>query len=268
MKKNLIFLILTLSLITGMISSAQSNVDTGLNWLLVNQNSDGSYGNQGEISFRDTEEVLHTFFLLNQKSSQYQSGLQWSQNNKASSTDFISRKILILSKENIDTTAGLNFLLDNQNSDGGWEITSPHESDTIDTALTLQALKAVNCTDQNIISGALGYLLSTQNPDGGWGFYQGGDSNVYMTALIVDTLSQYKLIYSLQSQIDSGIAYLFSRQNLDGGFGTSPSTVYETALAFLALIESGADISTIASKVINYLTSTQLSNGSWSNDSF
>lgn len=274
MRKYAILLFLGFLLNNGSFASAQSSVDAGLNWLFTNQNPDGSYGNQIDISFRDTEEVLNTFYLLNQRGSQYQSGLQWSQNIRVNNIDFVARKILLLSKENIETTPGLNLLLGYQNIDGGWGITSIHESDSIDTTLALQALKAINYSDQNIISSGLGYLINTQNPDGGWGFYpsacsncEADPSNVYMTAVVSSTLQQFPQTASLATSINRGTDYLITHQNVDGGFGSSLSTQYETALAYIALVGVTTDV-TILGRAANYLRSTQLANGSWIDDPY
>jgi len=89
-----------------------------------------------------------------------------------------------------------------------------------------------------------------------------------MTALVLKTLSLYKGIYNIQNSINKALAYILTKQNPDGGFGSSPSTVYETALAFESLVASGADISAVASSAINYLITTQLSDGSWVEDPY
>lgn len=90
-----------------------------------------------------------------------------------------------------------------------------------------------------------------------------------MTALVLNTLSQFKLIYDLQTEINNAASYLLSHQNSDGSFGEG--TVYETALAFEALIASGAvgaENYTVLQNAIAYLTSTQLPNGSWNDDPY
>ncbi|MFZ3136725.1 MAG: CARDB domain-containing protein [Thermodesulfovibrionales bacterium] len=137
----------------------------------------------------------------------------------------------------------------------------------LDTALALQALKAVNYSDQTIIQSVINYLLSTENSVGGWGFYQGDESNVYMTALVSMTLQQFQRTTSIATAINKAASYLIAHQNADGGFGTSDSTVYETAYAYLALIGVTTN-ATVLSNAINYLTSTQLTNGSWNDDPY
>ena len=58
------------------------------------------------------------------------------------------------------------------------------------------------------------------------------------------------------------ICTIIAHQNTDGGFGSNDSTVYETAYAYLALIGVTTN-ATVLGNAINYLTSTQLTNGSY-----
>jgi hypothetical protein len=74
--------------------------------------------------------------------------------------------------------------------------------------------------------------------------------------------------FSVQSSIDTAKAYLLTKQNTDGGFGSSPSKVYETALSIISLIESGQAPTQPLQNAINYLTSAQLTNGSWNDDPY
>ncbi|MEW6375083.1 MAG: CARDB domain-containing protein, partial [Thermodesulfobacteriota bacterium] len=261
------FLILSF-LFTLTQSFAQSpSISNGLSWLSSNQNADGSFG--GVIPIRDTTEVAHTLKIFNPTGVDYQEAISWIDGVTITNNDYLARKIYSLALSGRDVSNLITGLISSQTTDGGWGLFSDDiVGDPLTTALALLSLKSANYSDQNIISSALGFLLSTQNPDGGWGFYQGDDSNVYMTAMVLNTLSQYKSIYNLQAQINNGVTYLLLKQNPDGGFGSSSSTVYETALAFLAMVASGTDISTVAPQAINYLTSTQLPNGSWNDDPY
>jgi hypothetical protein len=93
------------------------------------------------------------------------------------------------------------------------------------------------------------------------------DSEVYYTALISSILQQFPQTTSIATAINKATAYLIAHQNADGGFGASPSTVYETSLAYLALVGQTTD-ATVLGNAINYLTSTQLPNGSWEDDPY
>lgn len=260
-------------------SFSQSNLITnGIRYLELSQFPDGYWGEVPEVSCNtvvDTCIVAESLRYLNETSSAYDSGIRWINSMEVLNNDYLFAKMLVLGPAGYDVSSIRDYMLSAKNTDGGWGVSEGFESDIKRTALALQALKATNYSDQNIISSALGFLLSTQNPDGGWGFYpsacsncEADLSNVYMTAMVLSALSQYRTIYNLETAINKGVAYLLTRQNPDGGVGSSPSTVYETALSFLALVESGADISTVAPQAINYLTSTQLPNGSWNDDPY
>ncbi|PIV20900.1 MAG: hypothetical protein COS40_10215 [Deltaproteobacteria bacterium CG03_land_8_20_14_0_80_45_14] len=249
-------------------------ITNGLAYLRFSQSSEGYWGDPAEVPFNafiDTCTVTETMRNLDEIGSTYNSAIQWVNTAEVFNTDYLFTKLLVLGRAGIDVSSIRDYLLGIRNYDGGWGGQEDFSSDNKRTILALQALGAINFSDQGIISFALGYLLSTQNPDGGWGFYAGDDSNVYMTAIVLETLSQYRTIYNLETAINSGIAYLLTKQNPDGGFGTSPSTIYETALAFEALVLSGslgATSPTVINQAINYLISTQLPNGSWNDDPY
>lgn len=258
--------------------SQAGHVENGITWLNANQHPDGFWG--GEVMaittfYHSTSVAAETFQYLHIADGSLTNAIAWLSAQDIPTVDHLSRQIEVLAQAGIDVTEKVNTLRSYLQPNGGWGIDANGTSDVLDTALVLRALKAANYSDQNIISSALGFLLSTQNHDGGWGFYpsacsncEADPSNVYMTAMVLQTLSQYRTIYNLETAINNGVAYLLTKQNPDGGFGTSPSTVYETALAFLALVESGGNISSVAPQVINYLTSTQLPNGSWNDDPY
>jgi len=256
-------------------SHSQEAITKALQWLTSVQETDGSWGSWGGSIIRDTTTVADAFMILDPSSSAYLAGLEWLVTISPINNDATSRRLYTFSKTNYDGGPDLNFLMTERNPDGGWGLDADHESDPLDTSLALQALKAANYLDQNVINSALGFLLSTQNPDGGWGFYpaacptcQADPSNVYMTAMVLRTLSQFRTIYNLGTPINNAVAYLQPKQNPDGGFGTDSSIVYETALSFLALVESGQGQPQILQNTINYLSTTQLSNGSWNNDPY
>jgi subtilase family serine protease len=89
-----------------------------------------------------------------------------------------------------------------------------------------------------------------------------------MTALVLKVFASYNGIFDLQDEINDAVAYLLTRQNTDGGFGADSSTVYETALSFMALTESGQDGALALQNAINYLYANQLPDGSWNDDPY
>lgn len=261
------------------VSSAQSAAITnGLNYLTSTQNLDDSWGGTDmsiNTEFYTTAVSIETLRILGETNVQsYTNGVQWLDDYLADNAGYIASKILAISGENIDLSADLNLLIQWQNEDGGWGGYEEYFSNNFHTALALQALKAVNFSDQTVIQSAINYLLSTQNPDGGWGFYQGNESSVYMTAMVSTTLQQFPQTTSIATAINKATTYLIAHQNSDGGFGTSASsgqgsgsTVYETALAYISLVGVTTD-NTVLGNAVNYLTSTQSPDGSWIQDPY
>jgi len=263
-----------------------TEITNGLNYLSSTQNPDGSWGGTTtsiNTDFYSTAVCVETLKILNKTTTQtYINGIQWLSDYPADNTGYIAWKILALNGGGIGLSADADILLQKQNEDGGWGGYDEYTSTNFQTALVLQSLRAVNYSDLNVVSYALGYLIENQNPDGGFGFYPstgsgqapGDESNVYMTATVLKSLISYDSTFNIQYSIDNAVAYLLTKQNPDGGFGPSTgsgSTVYETALALDALIASnsvGADKAQDIQNAINYLTSTQLPDGSWNEDPY
>jgi len=268
--------------------SAQSPSDaigTGTTWLLSARYGTGiwAFDSQpdqlvGEFTadelrktyIRDTLEAAKTLQAVNSiPVSEYQSTLDWLEFTRFNSAGQLAQKVQILSNAGKDVSQTTPSLLETRNSDGGFGGAKGYPlSNILDTALALQALKAANYTDANILYQAVNYLITNQNMDGGFGFTSGGVSNAYVTAYVVRALSAYSSTFDVKASITKASAYLLTKQNPDGGFGSSPSNAYETALSIISLTESGQGSSTALQNGINYLSTTQSANGSWNDDPY
>ncbi len=67
------------------------------------------------------------------------------------------------------------------------------------------------------------------------------------------------------SSISKATSFFLAHQNPDGGFGSSPSTVYETSLAFKALFGVTTD-ATVLGRAVSYLTAAQCERSSWNDN--
>ena len=107
----------------------------------------------------------------------------------------------------------------------------------------------------------MAYLQANQKADGGW---SGDDtvSTIQPTAAVLSAFNTSRKSYNLENNINQAIAFLGGKQNPDGGFGNSPSTVYDSAVAIMALQEAGAD-KEMANRGVAYLTGNQTEDGSW-----
>jgi len=111
----------------------------------------------------------------------------------------------------------VDFLISNQNSDGGWSYQVGLASDSNDTAVAIQALKAAkskgfsNSGLKQAIDNGVAYLLSLQQPDGGWEYQSGFGTDGASTAWAIQA------ILGNSSEIEDGLAFLASLQDSSGG---------------------------------------------------
>jgi len=237
------------------------SIEDGVSWLMDNQKTDGSWIDLIQTTERDTSETVFALKNFTVAGQQYSAGLQWLGTDDSENTDYLSRKTEALAHSGRDVNALIEMIVARQNPDGGWGINMAYTSNTADTSLTLKALSTAGYANQNIVSAAIGYLKTKQNPDGGWG---GDDENsaIESTANALTSFSNYRTNYQIEDQITRGIAWLTQRQNQDGGFGNSPSTVYDSALAVMALREYSVS-SQITNNGLDYILDQQSENGSW-----
>lgn len=154
--------------------------------------------------------------------------------------------------------AGLRWLLDLQNLDGGWPTFCrgwgrlPFDRSSPDlTAHALRALAAWHgavdpARERRALSRALRFLRASQLPDGSWlplwfGNQLARDqaNPVYGTSRVLTACAILGRTASVEAQ--RGLTFLLSAQNPDGGWGgekNTPSTVEETALATRAFADS------------------------------
>lgn len=246
-------------------------IDKGVSWLSSVQNADKSWGTAPfplVIPLQATTETVLALRNIDSVSQPYNDGVAWLSGQTIDNVGLLANRIVARASSALDNSGDLNTILSVRNAEGLWGTDEENQSNEIlDTALALQALKSANYPDLSIINPALAYLTNSQNPDGGWGFVQGDDSNVYMTAVVSSTLQLFPQTTTIATTINKATAFLISHQNADGGFGSSPSTVYETALAYSALIAISTD-ATVLGNAINYLTTTQAIDGSWNQDPY
>jgi hypothetical protein len=139
--------------------------------------------------------------------------------------------------DSMESQSAKNFLLANQNSDGGWGWMVGGGSDTDDTAAIIMALVETGMSSSDsVVVNALDYLSLAQNADGGfpndpvspWGT----DSNSNSDALVISAL--YKVGQDPATWDKEGnnpITNLNSLQDVDGGFWWANPENYKNTLS-------------------------------------
>jgi hypothetical protein len=149
------------------------------------------------------------------------------------------------------------FILDHQNSDGGWGWSISASSDTNTTASAVMVLRSVNISaDDEAITKAKNYLLSAQNTDGGFTYdpksSYGTDSDISSTAWVILALSSLNIDPTTIKKVDkNSFDYLSSQQNPAGYFDTSETSFTTTQTAYAVLALSGK---TLPTKILNSST--------------
>jgi len=153
--------------------------------------------------------------------------------------------LALASVGNLDSTDSVkNFILDNQNEDGGWSWSASGTSDSNDTAAAIMALLDLsdNSSSPEIID-ALSYLQTTQNEDGGFAYDSDSQSDGASTAWIIAALNKADIeADSWVKNEHNPISFLESLRQDNGSFlwmaSDEQGSAMVTAYALLAL--SGA----------------------------
>ncbi len=136
-----------------------------------------------------------------------------------------------------------NYILNHQNSDGGWSYAASGSSDSNDTAAAIIALveAGYDSSSQEVAAG-IDYLRTTQNSDGGFGYDTSSDSDSGSDSWVIAALNKLNIqANTWEKDGNDPIEHLNSLQDTDGGFwwvkpGTSDfNNKAMTAYAVIAL---------------------------------
>ncbi len=135
-----------------------------------------------------------------------------------------------------------NFIIDNQNSDGGWGWIVGDVSDADNTAAAISALIAAGqSSSSQVITDALAYLKSQQQNDGG--FSSEGTTNVGVDTWAISAIAdvgQSPVADEWRKSGNNPIGHLLSLQDTDGAFKWSATQrsnpEWMTAYAIVALL--------------------------------
>jgi squalene cyclase len=229
-------------------------------------------------SLVDTTAVLDTFYYLGETDESYTKGIDWLGTQTVTSCSLLTKQIKTLAESGTDTSSLVETLVSYQRDDGAF---GGYGMGNLNTALVLSAFKAANYSETTVIGKAISYLQANQNDDGGFGIAgklsladdSAKESRVYMTALAILTLSQYSSDFYVKPAIDNARQWLANQQNENGSFGENGGTIYQRALAYLALVSeqlavSSEQIREVRRRAIEYIRDKQLEDGSWNDDAY
>jgi hypothetical protein len=238
---------------------ASPQIDVAVDWLLAQQQSDGSWSDQSQSVCRDTAQALIALEPFAAATLAAGAGQAALAAMPLENHDFFMRRLQASGGGSASAIEAL------QNSDGGFGSAAGYPSDPLDTALALQAMYRLGGAALGVTDAALSYLAATQNTDGGWGSSLGG-SRVQASANVLRALCSWRGA-AFQGTIDHGRSWLLSRQRGDGGYGDDFSTVEDSAVALPVLKELGAPLAA-TDALIAYLRSSQSAGGSWQQSSY
>ena len=236
MRKGILFIALLIQILFASIVFAQTTqITNGLNYLTATQSADGSWTSGDETTLTTAEAIIALKLLNQTNTTNYTNALSWLQSQSLETTNHLAGRIYILAAGGSDSTTLISYLDELVLAWGGYD---DFTVDNLDTASALQALKAINYGNQTTIQSAISYLLNHQNADGGWGFDNGDVSNLYMTVIVSRTLQLFSQTSAMATAVNKATSFIIAYQNSDGGFGSS---IYETALAYIALVAVTTD---------------------------
>jgi hypothetical protein len=241
-----------------------AGIPEGLQYLASQSQQDGSIVSQASMAtpFQSTSESLSAWKALGDaNNSALAAGFQALEQNAQATTEHLSRLVIAKAELGYNTFELADQLLTHQNSDGGFGEFQGYESTVLDTAFALQALAKAGRTSTQMAGRAVYYLVMQQSQSGYFSL-PNNQPSIYITALASIALQAYRHVYSISPAISSANDFLLAQNaaNTDQPF-------FETALSLLALAPAISDSSLYQTQT-ERLSTAQLTNGSWMNDSF
>ena len=237
--------IIALTEVSASYSNSSDIISEAAQWLVDHQNDNGGWAFSGMCD----------------------SSLPSDADDTALGTLAIIRAKLTSTDANSAIQRGIEWLKQNQGSDGSWSTYQPGQGDVGCVSITAHAIEALLAFGENEISVNRGiqWLRSTIHRDGFWDDLWLA-KRTYGTACAIAAL--VKAGFGEASEIARGIRWLEQTQNTDGGWGEdmfgnpTDSTVEQTAWCTYALGLVDRE-NRSAQKGIAFLLKNQKENGSW-----
>ena len=243
--------------------SAQDTIAKGVDYLVSQQKTDGSWSLDEKLKLIDSAESFQALLRASGGENALNKSLQFFSRLAADNNENTAYKLWALSSSTADVTALVNQLIAAQKSDGGWGIADAKQGSIPHTLLSLDAL--LEDTDNTVTGNAIAFLIKNQQPSGAWVFsgeYSLSDTAHTAMVLIVLKNAQNANTYAgsgLEQAIAKAQQYIQGKAKEDGSYGDLLDTAW-TSLAF-SLIKQPSELQTTLALIQN----SQLENGSWNN---
>lgn len=248
-----------------------STTEAALNYLIEEQNEDGSWGADESTKFINTVAALEALLAHNITGESLDDGLEWLGSFITDNNDYLAEQLEISAKAggDISTMDALARGLDEET--GGFVFSNGYSTDPLTTAKALQALRAADYEDPgehptHTVSLAILYLINTQRFDDGWSVFPGGVSSIPVTSEVIEALLPWKHQtlgpIEVDDTLDPAVSSLTATQDSNG---TWSGDLLNTALAYHAIKASG-QIPTYQLETAEYFENEQEGNGSFGDD--
>lgn len=183
------------------------------------------------------------------------------------STEALVRAVILLKFQQKPTEQIINKILSYQNEDGGFGHLAEWQSNPLDTAWVLLALKQINFSDTKKISKALDYLASQQKVTGA--FQVVSLDEYYVTAYALTALTDYLKAYPQYNAVAlKTVNFLESKQLSPGNWTENSEQLFLDALLNEALHPYRGIDSPARSAFKTKALEKQAQDGSWNEDTY
>src|SRR5260221_8408460 len=244
---------------TAHAQSLSPEVSRGLAWLQGQVQANGSLANEASsvaTGLQSRAEAAQTFKLLSTIPVSLTDAIAGEPDDN---TEYLARRIASLALAGRDSATLLSALAARQNSDGGFGGGPGYDSNALDTAWALIALRSSASLGA---AQALGYLGTAQAFDGSYS--APGRPDIETTAVAVLALGLYASQFDSFAAVARAVPYLLAQQSPAQQWGNSAfltATVYGAIHDFIPLEPT-------ATAVRGFLAARQGADGSWDGDPF
>jgi sugar lactone lactonase YvrE len=235
-------------------------VDRGVTWLSQQARADGTVAGEAASIATAFQTRTETLTTLKQFSTAPTALADLVSTQSEDGTEYLARKIATLAPVGRNVSASVTALGALQNADGGFGGAAGYQSNALDTAFALLALRAAGSTSGSAASNAIAYLVASQGTDGSFAINE--QSTVYVTSYALQALNAFAQTNSVTNSVQSAKNWLVSAQTA-GAY----AAVLDNALAAIALVGSTTDTTAYAGTQV-VLNNSQLADGSWSDDPY